>query len=490
MKSTLKNQILQLQESSQNLEPNGVKLENYFSRIHAFSHDYLDELKTKKVWTHKKNPDLKGLELEHESRLEKVLNIFKEKVIEQGLIPSSGGHLGYIPGGGVYLASLGDYLAAISNEYAGMIYPSPGAAAIENNLIEWMVRLFQFPKGSVGNLTSGGSIANLIGITAARDAKKIKGNLIPKAVVYVNKHLHHCMLKAFRIAGLEDVIIRHVDLDANYRIRPDRLKLLIQEDKELGLHPFLIIGNAGTTDTGAIDPLDELGEIAKEENLWYHIDGAYGGFFQLTEYGKEKLKGIEKADSLVIDPHKGLFLPYGIGAVLIKDAQIVLHSNHYKANYMLDAYEEDAYYNAADLSPELTKHFRGMRMWLPLKMLGIEPFIACLNEKLLLSQYLHENLRDLGYEMGPKPELSVIFFTWRFSEDEERNNDYNRKLLEEILKDGRVFLSSTVLNDKFVIRVAILSFRTKLETIDLCIEVIEKAKQTVLETIAKAVKPN
>lgn len=483
MSHPLRKEIENLERVSSALEPSGVKLDNYFSRIQSFSQDFLDEINSKKAWVGEESYNTENLGLEQDKSLENVLETFRTQVIDQGLVPSSGGHLGYIPGGGVYLSSIGDYLAAVSNEYAGMVYPSPGAAAIENNLINWLKDLFGFPEQSVGNLTSGGSIANLIGITAARDAKGIKGALIEKSVVYCNQHLHHCMLKAFRIAGLEDLVVRHIELDDDYRIKMSHLKSLVEEDRKNGLNPFLILGNAGTTDTGAIDPLSEMGDFSESENLWFHIDGAYGGFFQLTEEGKEKLKGIEKADSLVVDPHKGLFLPYGIGAVLIKDAQSVLHSNHYIANYMLDAYQEESIYNSADLSPELTKHFRGMRMWLPIKLLGIEPFKACLEEKLLLAKYLYSELKSRGFEMSPEPQLTVLFFSWRFVEDEELNNQYNKLMLEEILKDGRVFLSSTILNDKFVIRVAILSFRTKLSTIDLCLEVVENSKKIVLEQI-------
>jgi glutamate/tyrosine decarboxylase-like PLP-dependent enzyme len=483
-----KKQIQELEKISSQLEPNGVKLENYFSRIHSFSSNYLDDLKTKKAWVHNEEYSTDKLDLGHDPSLENVLKTFKEQVIDQGLVPSSGGHLGYIPGGGVYLSSLGDYLAAISNEYAGMTYPSPGAAAIENNLINWMKDLFGFPESSVGNLTSGGSIANLIGITAARDAKKIKGELTSKSVVYCNKHLHHCMLKAFRIAGLEDLVIRYVDLDVQFRLKMNHLKSLVEKDEQNGLNPFMILGNAGTTDTGSIDPLDLIGQYANKKNIWFHIDAAYGGFFQLIEEGKKKLKGIELADSLVVDPHKGLFLPYGIGAVLIKDVDAVLHSNHYVANYMLDAYEEETVHNSADLSPELTKHFRGMRMWLPLKILGIEPFKACLEEKLLLAKYLYNEMTSKGYEMGPDPELTVIYFNWNFVDDASLNNQYNKLLLEEILKDGRIFLSSTILNDKFVIRVAVLSFRTKLNTIELCMEIVDSAKNKILKEIESSVE--
>src|SRR5699024_2356787 len=187
---------------------------------------------------------------------------------------------------------------------------------------------------------------------------------------------------------------------------------------------------------------------------------------------KELFKGLEKADSLVVDPHKGLFLPYGLGAVLIKNAEAVLHSNQYQANYMQDAQTEDLVIDPANLSPELTKHFRGMRLWLPLQLHGVQPFIACLEEKLLLTRYLRKRLLDIGFRLGPEPDLSVSYFWYPLENKEADENEFNRKLMQAIHNDGRVFLSSTTLNGKFVIRMAILSFRTKLETIDRAIEMI------------------
>lgn len=181
-------------------------------------------------------------------------------------------------------------------------------------------------------------------------------------------------------------------------------------------------------------------------------------------------KGIEKADSLVIDPHKSLFLPYGLGVVLIKDKKSVYHSNHYFANYMQDAYMENIT-NPADVSPELTKHFRGLRLWLPLQLHGIEPFKACLEEKLLLTQYMRIRLKELGFELGPVPDLSISYF-WYPSEIIDENL-FNKKLNEFIQNNGSVFFSSTLLKSSFVIRIAILSFRTKKETIDKAIDVIE-----------------
>ena len=243
------------------------------------------------------------------------------------------------------------------------------------------------------------------------------------------------------------------------------------------MNPFLVIASAGTTDTGAVDPLEAIGSIAKHNDLWYHVDGAYGGFFILVDAKKPMFRGIEMADSLVVDPHKGLFLPYGLGAVLVKDKEAVYHSHVVRANYMQDAVAEETPVNPADVSPELTKHFRSLRLWLPLQLHGIEPFKACLKEKILLTHYLRSRLQDIGFKLGPEPDLSVSYF-W-YPTNDEHENTFNQQLIKEIHKSGEVFFSSTLINGKFVIRMAILSFRTKLETIDKAIVMFQQALEKV-----------
>ena len=176
---------------------------------------------------------------------------------------------------------------------------------------------------------------------------------------------------------------------------------------------------------------------------------------------------------MVVDPHKGLFLPYGLGAVLVKDRQAVYRSHQYHANYMQDAISDDSPLNPADVSPELTKHFRSLRMWLPLQLHGIKPFIACLEEKLLLTQYFRERLLEIGFKVGPIPDLSVSYF-W-FPTEDGKDNEFNEKLMQEIHNDGDIYLSSTTIDGKFVIRMAILSFRTKIDTIERAMTMIQKA---------------
>lgn len=409
--------------------------------------------------------------------IEKALEIIEKNVDFPGLNPASGGHLGYIPGGGIYYSALGDYLADVTNRYSGVFFGGPGAVRMENMLIRWVADLIGYPTSAAGNLTSGGSIANLIAICTARDVKKITADKLTKSVIYLTRQIHHSIQKALRIAGLSECVLRYVEIDECFKMRPDVLQKQIAEDQAAGLNPFLIIASAGTTDTGAIDPLEQIAVIAGQENLWFHIDAAYGGFFVLTAEGKEKLKGLELSDSLSIDAHKGMFLPYGSGMVLVRRKEDLLASYYYEANYMQDALSATDELSPADLSPELTKHFRGMRFWLPLQLHGLKPFRACLEEKLLLTKYFHLKIKELGFESRIEPELSVAIF--RYLPNAEDADLFNKKLLEAVQRDGRIFISSTMLDGKFTLRFACLAFRTHQKQVDLLLEVIGKALKSM-----------
>ena len=475
----LTEKILQLQQISAELEPSEKQRNNYVNQLNNYTSQFIDNLDNTNAYSDaKETAGLFGINSEKKS-LSEILNIYADEVATKGINAASGGHLGYIPGGGIFTSAIADHLADVTNEYSGMYYASPGAVAMENELIDWMKSIFSFPKSAVGNLTSGGSIANLIALTAARDKYGVKSERVSNSVIYMSEQVHHCIHKALRIIGLEDVIIRHIDLDENSKMIPEDFSNKLAADRNGGLHPFLVIASAGTTDTGAVDPLQALGKIAKDNELWYHVDAAYGGFFILTESKKSLFKGIEMADSLVIDPHKGLFLPYGLGAVLVKDQQAVYHSNYYRASYMQDVIANDAPVNPADVSPELTKHFRGLRLWLPLQLHGVEPFIACLEEKILLATYFRKRLVEIGFRLGPEPDLSVSYFWYPLENGDE--NDYNERLIKAIHKNGEIFLSSTIVKGKFVIRLAVLSFRTKLKTIDKAIEMIDSTRKSLDE---------
>ena len=403
-----------------------------------------------------------------------LMALVKENVDEQGLKPSSPGYMAYIPGGGIYPTALGDYMAAIGNHYAGYFFASPGGVRMENMLIKWVGEILGFDSSKIaGNIASGGSYATLIAIHTAREAKNILSAKVSQSVIYLTTQTHHAALKSIRVTGMNEAIIRQVPMNENYQMDTQALERIIKKDQESALNPFMVIGSAGTTDTGAVDDMETIGLICERENLWFHIDAAYGGFFSLVEEIKPLLRGIERADSLVIDPHKGLFLSFGSGIVLIKDKNHLLSAHTSTANYLQDLVDEPTELSPADLSPELSKHFRGLRMWLPLKLFGVNRFRAALKEKILLTRYMYEELKNIpGIELGPYPMLSVFIF--RHHPKSGDLNAHNQKLIKAIQDDSRVFLSSTMIGDEFYIRMAILHFRTHIDRVNLCLEVIRE----------------
>lgn len=405
--------------------------------------------------------------------IEDTLELFEREVVNPGGNPASGGHLAYIPGGGLYPAALGDYLAAVTNKYAGLFFTGPGPVRMENMLIRWVAELVGYPTSAAGNIASGGSIASLTAIVTARDSRGLKAADFPSSVVYLTSQAHHCLEKALRLAGLAEAPVRHVAMDQSHRMSPAALEAAIAADREAGLRPWLIVAAAGTTDTGAVDPLEAIAAIAEREGCWYHVDAAYGGFFLLTPYGRERLKGIERSDSVVLDPHKSLFLPYGSGMVLVREGQRLEETHTYTGAYMQDSYEARDEVSPADVSPELTKHFRALRMWLPLKLHGVAPFRAALEEKLLLATYFRKKAAKLGFEVGPPPDLSVVTYRWApEGMPLEEANRANQQLVEGMRRDGRIFISSTMIGDRFTLRMVALHFRTHKKHIDLALEVL------------------
>ncbi len=356
---------------------------------------------------------------------------------------------------------------------------------MENMLLNWMAGLVDYPNSALGNISSGGSIANLTAIVTARDAHELKSKDLDRTVIYATSHVHHCLNKALRIAGLGECILKHIAVDGHYRMDPQALEEQVTLDREQGLLPWLLVGSAGTTNTGAIDPLDALADVADKHQLWFHVDGAYGAFFLLCEEERPKFRGIERSDSVVMDPHKGLFLPYGSGVVLVREGQKLYDSHVYLADYMQDAYSETDEHSPANLSPELTKHFRGLRIWLPLKLHGIRPFRSSLQEKLELAHYLYERLEALPrFEVGSKPDLSVVIF--RYVPENGDPDRFNEKLTEVIREDGNLFFSSTRIDGTFYLRAAILSFRTHLDTIDELLTVLREKAAKIEEQEVQA----
>jgi aromatic-L-amino-acid decarboxylase len=383
-----------------------------------------------------------------------------------GHMHPSGGHLSYIPNSGMYTAALAEFLAAGLNRYTGVASAAPGFTAIEHGVVDWLCSIFDMGPDASGLLLSGGSMANFTGIVTARTVKL--GDDFGDGVMYLTRHTHHSSAKAARLAGFRNDQLVTIEADDELRMSIDALEAQITADRAAGRRPFLIVASAGTTDTGTVDPLQEVAEVAASEGLWLHIDAAYGGFFQLTDRGKAALSGIERADSIALDPHKGLSIPFGVGAFITRKESDLVDAHLGRGAYLRD----DDFYNGirdiASLGPELSRPFRALSVWLPLQLHGVAPFRDALDSSLDIAEHAYERLRTVrGVETAWKPDLSIVAF--KFEDD-----DLGRKAWLAVNEDKKVHLSPTIIDGQFILRFAVLNRRTTTEHIDHAIDIIEK----------------
>lgn len=383
-----------------------------------------------------------------------------------GIYHPSGGHMSYIPNSGMYTAALAEFLAAGLNRYTGVSGAAPGFAAIEHGVIDWMTDLFDLGPDSSGLLLSGGSMANFTAIVAARTAHL--GDRFGEGAIYVTRHTHHSVAKAARLAGFREDQIAVIGVDAELRMRPDELAERVEADRREGRHPFLVVASAGTTDTGTVDPIPELAEVAGSARLWLHVDAAYGGFFQLTERGRETLVGIDLADSIALDPHKGLSIPFGVGALLVKQERTLMEAHQGRGAYLRD---EDSYMGVRDiaaLGPELSRPFRGLQVWLPLHLHGVAVFRDALDGSLDLARQAYDRLRGIdGVETPWEPDLSIVAFGFH-------DDGAGRKAMAAVNADRTVHLSPTTVEGRFILRFAIINRRSTIDHVDHALDIIEK----------------
>lgn len=389
-------------------------------------------------------------------------------------------YMAFVGGGGLYSSALAEFVARGVNRFTGLAAFAPALVAMEESTIRWLARTFGLPAGSGGLLTTGGSLATLVAVVAAR-TDRLDGPAddhaddLARGTVYVTAHTHQSLAKAARIAGVRHDRVRVVPTTPDLRMDPAAAAEVIAADRAAGLRPFLLVGTAGTTNTGTVDPLHELADLARDHDLWFHVDGAYGGFFHLTERGRARLAGIERADSLVLDPHKGLFLPHGTGVVLVRSAAILRRAFSSGGDYLQDVADAAALPDYADMGPELTRDFRGLRLWLPLHLHGVAAFREMLDEKLDLAAMADADLRtDPRLELPWPPDLSIVGFRLAAAEgdgDDHRDLD----LLARVNASRRVHLSSTRVGGRHLLRLCIISHRTHRDRVAEALRLIHAA---------------
>ncbi len=408
--------------------------------------------------------------------LEQIFETLFDRALPHSFNTAGPGYLAYVPGGGIFAAAVADLIADTINRYTGVWLAAPGLVQLELNVIRWFCEMVGYPDSAVGFLTSGGSLATFSALVTAR-TERLPTDFL-RGTLYVSDQSHHSLHKAARLAGFPAENVRVIASDAEFRIRPDALRARIAADRTEGWQPFFVMGNAGTTNTGAVDDLQQLADIAEAESLWLHLDAAYGGFFLLTERGKQALAGIERADTITLDPHKGLFLPFGTGCLLARDGAALHRTHSATADYMPPLQADRERIDFCEISPELTRDFRGLRIWLPLKLHGSGPFIRALDEKLDLAQQACAELREIdGIQIVAPPQLSIVAF--RLVREGADLDTLNHALLDRINACQRVLLTGTLLGEMFVIRICVLCFRTHRDRLDACLADIRAAVQAV-----------
>jgi aromatic-L-amino-acid/L-tryptophan decarboxylase len=416
--------------------------------------------------------------------LSELLDDLFTRYIPQSFNCPSPGYLAYIPGGGVYPAALADFIADTTNRYTGIWQASPALVQLEANALEWLREWMGFPPGAAGVFTTGGSMATFNAVLCARE--KLLGTGIRRGVLYTSDQAHHCVVKSAKLAGVLHDRVRSIPVDAQYHISMDALADAVAQDRDDGLLPFMVVSNAGTTNTGAVDPLNAIADFCDAHALWHHVDGAYGAFFQLCDETRAVLSGIERADSLTLDPHKGMFMPYGTGALLVRDGNALREVHGGSAEYLPDNPNAAEFYDPSQHGPDLSRGFPGLRMWLTIKLYGADAFRDAITEKRELAVDAARRVAELPHVViDAAPELSLFPFhiSWPGA-TLAQENAATREVLAATSNRGRVMISGAVAGGRAVGRVCVLSFRTHATQIDALVEDMRAAIDDVVAAYA------
>lgn len=415
--------------------------------------------------------------------LDTLLDQLFDEWIPRSFTTTGPGYLAYIPGGGVYPAALADFISDTANRYTGIWLAAPALVQLEANVLEWARDWMCFPQTTRGLFTTGGSMAIFNAIACARE--QLLGNDIRSGTLYVSSQSHHSIVKSAKLAGIAHDRVRIIDVDNQFRLRVDELESAIAADCRAGLKPFMVFSNAGTTNTGAVDPINVVADIAAREGLWHHVDGAYGGFFHMVPELRPLLSGLPRADSLSLDPHKGMFLPYGTGLLLVRNGEALraLHSS--SAGYLPDNQSE--FYDPAQYGPELSRGFPGLRVWLTIKIFGAERYRAALQEKRDLAVWAAEQIARIpGIVMDAFPQLSL--FAFHIEEDGlatiEAQNAATEALVHRVTNRGQVMMSGAMAGERYLGRVCVLSFRTRRAQMEVCVRQLAEETAALLAEAA------
>ncbi len=393
-----------------------------------------------------------------------VLEEFLSKVLPNVVKVDHPRYFAFVPAPNNPIGVLADTLATGMNLFVGTWMVGGGATQVERVVIDWLRQMLGMPDSAGGLFVSGGSVANLVGLTAGRQQYP---NALQKGTVYFSDQTHSCVARALRVLGFRDEQMRILPCNEQFQIPMEELEAQIAQDRADGWEPFCIVGNAGTTNTGTVDPLGELADLCEREGLWLHIDGAYGASAILTEEGRTRLEGIGRVHSLAIDPHKCLYQPMMAGCVLVKEMRHLYEAFHILPAYLQDK-EGKGGVDLCDYGIELSRNFRALKLWMSLKVFGIEAFRQAMEHNLALARHAEARLREMpDWQIVSPATMGILAFRYEPSGySAEAIDALNRALVDAMLEDGFALVSSTVLKGRVALRMCTMHPHATYDDVD------------------------
>jgi aromatic-L-amino-acid/L-tryptophan decarboxylase len=468
------------------LDPSAGQIRDWGNSAVQLVADYLSDLRDRKVYRHMTSAEIRdrldpALPIKG-SNFDTLLQVFREAIIPLSRQNAHPRMFGYVQSPGTALAAFADLLASTLNANLTAWRSAPAPVEIERLTIDWVRQILGFNSEAGGLFVSGGSIANLAAIAVARQTK---GGSLGKLCIYASTETHHSIAKAAALLGVDRENLRHIAVDESYKIRLDDLAAKITADIASGRQPFCVVANAGTVNTGAIDPLLEVREIADRHQLWMHVDGSYGAFALLAKSARTAFAGIEQADSVALDPHKWLYLPVDVGCVIYRNPDLARAAFAHEAEYtrVIGAEAEEAF-AFWDYGPELSRRFRALKVWMLLKGVGLQSLGEAIESNLACARHLESLVRRSDdFEMAAPVELSIFCFRHlppQLRTKSKTIDAYNERLLIALQADGSSYLSNATLGGRFALRGCVLNYRTTLHDMEILLEDLRRVAKSCL----------
>lgn len=472
------------------LEPSDEEMRDWGNSVTQFMIEYLGGLGDRPVYRHTSSREIRsGLDSNLPSKgtdFDSLLKVFRETIVPFSRQNAHPRMFGYVQSPGTPIGAFADLLASTLNANLTIWRSAPAPVELERVTIDWIRQILGFPADAGGLFVSGGSMANLAALAAARQTKF---DSLGRLRMYASGATHFSIAKAAALLGIGRGNVQHIAVDERCRMRVDDLVAKINADRQAGYVPFCVVANAGTVDTGAVDPLREIRDIANRFQLWMHVDGSYGAFATLAQSARKLFAGMEQADSIALDPHKWLYLPVDVGCVIYRDPQTAHAAFAHEAEYTrMFGEKADEAFVCWDYGPELSRRFRALKVWMLLKGVGLDQLSEAIENNLACARRLESMVQASNdFEMAAPVELSI--FCFRHVPERLRNQPpdaidaFNERLLVALQRDGSSYLSNTTLAGRFTLRGCVLNYRTTLRDMEILLDDLRRVAKSLPNTV-------